>query len=142
MSRDLPSGRDLSILTIAVLVSAAVIVLQRIPAPTTTPGLANAGASAAPVTTSAPSAVADAFTPAQAPSIDSLPADTRAQLDELPPGTILVACNSSLSHYADGIFPEMALGWTIAHPGWRILLHGYCVDNPSEIGTFKPQPVP
>jgi len=141
MSRSLPSQRDLSILIIVVLLGAAAIILLRTPARTTTPSLANAGAAESPITTPVPTAPGS-FSPAQAPSIDSLPPDTRAQFEGLPPGTVLIACDSSNDHYPDGIIPERSVGWSMAHPAFRILLHGYCVDNPSEIRSFEPRYMP
>lgn len=121
-----------------VLVGIAAIALLRTVSTATS---ASAGSSTAP-TVSASTATPPGADPVQAPDLDSLPPDTRAQFDALPRGTILVACNSSESHLPDGIIPETAVGWTMAHPGWRVLLHGYCVDNPVTIRTFEPQLFP
>jgi len=97
-------------------------------------GGAEESASLAP--SPAPTEPAGSTGPVEAPSLESLPADTRAQFDALPAGTILLACAEASATYPEGIIPNVALGWTMMHPGWRLLLHGYCVDNPSAIRSF------
>jgi hypothetical protein len=126
------------LLAVVVVVGIATIVLLRTASPAT---FTSAGSSIAPTGSASTAAPIDT-NPVQAPNLDSLPPDTRAQFDALPRGTILVACNSSVSHFPDGIIPETAVGWTMAHPGWQVLVHGYCVDNPDAIRTFEPQQIP
>lgn len=81
-----------------------------------TPALA-AGAPAAPITTAAP-----------APSI---PPDVQLQLQAMPPGTVIVPCNPSVSVLPEGVRPDTPTGFAEAHPGFRYLSHGYCADDPN-----------
>lgn len=141
MVTNLPRQRDLWILLLVIILGAAVIVVLKTGVPASSDvalgGGAEVSASLAP--SAAPTEPAGSTGPAQAPSLESLPTDTRAQFDALPAGTILVACSSAFATYPEGIIPSVAGGWLMMHPGWRILEHGYCVDNPSAIKSFEPQ---
>jgi len=135
-----PRLRDFWVLPVLlfVLVAGAAVVRAGWTVPAAADVAAGAQATEQPAATARPSQEGDEG-PAQPPSIDSLPADTRAQLDQLPAGTVLVACSRAFATYPEGITPSISLGWQQMHPGWRILEHGYCVDNPDMIGTFDPQ---
>lgn len=153
MITNLPRQRDLWILLLVVILGTAVIVVLRTGVPATTEVASGGGAeasaslapsaapteSAAPTGSDAPIQSAGSTDPAQAPSLDSLPPDTRAQFDALPEGYVLVACNSSVAKFPEGVSPHKGPGWMMMHPGWQVLLHGYCVDNPSMIRSFEPQ---
>lgn len=71
------------------------------------------------------------FVPAEAPALTDVPADVRAQLEALPAGTVLVACSPSVSKYPEGVRPSRPAGWSYSHPGFVLLKHGYCADNPN-----------
>jgi hypothetical protein len=130
--------RDLVLLLVACLAVGVVAVSTRIPSG------ASSGSSATtePQASVAAAVAAASSSTVQPPSVDALPADTRAEFDALPAGTVLVACNSSVATYPDGIYPVIAPAWRMAHPAFQVLVHGYCVDNPSKIVKFSPQPVP
>lgn len=135
MRVNLPSQRELSVLLVVFVVAAAALVAFK-------SGRSDAIAGGGAVTTPASPTPQPSATDAQPPTIDSLPADTREQLDSLPPGTVLISCNPAVQHYPDGVIPEVSVAWSKAHPGYRVLLHGYCVDNPSLIQSFTPAIVP
>jgi len=130
--------RDFWVLPALLLALAALAVVVRggWPAPAAQEVAAGAQASSGPATV-APSQEGDDGV-AEAPSLDSLPPDTRAQLDALPAGTVLVACSSAFAKYPEGVTPSVSLRWHQTHPGWHLLEHGYCVDNPAMIRTFDP----
>ncbi|MEK6720260.1 MAG: hypothetical protein AABZ33_06255 [Chloroflexota bacterium] len=137
---NLPRQRDLWTLLLVISLGAAAIVVLKTGVPASGDVALGGGAEAsASLDPSAAPTEPAGSTPPEAPSLESLPADTRAQFDALPAGTILIACNSSSATYPEGIIPSVAGGWLMTHPGWRILEHGYCVDNPS---TIKPFDVP
>jgi hypothetical protein len=92
-------------------------------------------AGASPPSLAGAPAVTTSSSPSTTPA-ETLPPDVQAQLDALSPGTVIVPCNSSEARYPEGITP--AIGAMILHPGWRLLAHGYCADNP----TATPLPVP
>lgn len=72
-------------------------------------------------------------------TVDELPSDTRAEFDSLPSGTVLVACTGAVAKLPDGIIPNVSPGWLEMHPAWRVLAHGYCVDNPNAMASLDPQ---
>ena len=76
-----------------------------------------AGATAAPVVTASPAA--------------SIPPDVQQQLNAMPPGTVIVACNPSIAVLPEGVRPFTPTGFAEAHPGFSYLSHGYCADNPN-----------
>jgi hypothetical protein len=147
MITNLPRQRDLWILLLVILLGAAVVVALRTGAPATTEVASGSGAgasasltpSAAPTDSAAPTEPAESTGPVQAPSLDSLPPDTRAAFDALPEGYVLVACSHTSATFPDGAMPHMGPVWAQMHPAWRVLPHGYCVDNPSMIKSFDPQ---
>jgi hypothetical protein len=71
---------------------------------------------------------------------DTLPPDVQSQLDKLSAGTVIVPCNSASARLPEGIVPSVSGSWWAAHPAWRLLLHGYCADNPN--ATPEPVVVP
>jgi hypothetical protein len=141
MVTNLPKPRELWIMLLVIILGGTAIVALKT-------GVAASGdvargdraeASASPAPSAVPSGPTGSTGPAQPPSLASLPADTRAQFDALPAGTVLVACSPAFVTYPEGVIPEVAGGWRMTHPGWRILLHGYCVDNPTAVRSFEPQ---
>jgi hypothetical protein len=112
-------------IVLLVVIGSVLLVRPGSPAPDIPSDVSRSGAEPSPT-----------FVPAKAPSVAELPPDTRAVLDSLPDGTILVACNSSVSKYPEGVRPHRPLGFEQARPGFAILPHGYCVDNP------KATPIP
>lgn len=139
MITNLPRQRDLWILILVVILGATAIFMLRTGVPALTPVAVGGGASPSATASPAPTEPTDNAGPVQAPSLDSLPPDTRAQFDALPTGTVLVACSAAFATYPEGVIPSIAVEWKMTHPGWQILLHGYCVDNPSAIRSFEPQ---
>ena len=137
MITNLPRQRDLWIVILLIVVGAAAIIAVRTSGNVSSHISAGAGTSATVGASPAPTETTGAA--AQAPDPDSLPADTRAQFDALPAGTILIACGPTFVTYPESVIPEVSSGWKMTHPGWRVLLHGYCVDNPSAIRSFDPQ---
>lgn len=147
MITNLPRQRDLWVLLLVIILGAAVVVALRTGVPATadvaTGGGADASASLAsgadPAESAAPTAPAEFPGPVQAPTLDSLPPDTRAAYDALPEGYMLVACSRTSATFPDGAMPHLGPVWAQMHPAWRVLPHGYCVDNPSMISSFEPQ---
>lgn len=141
MISNLPKQRDLWILLLVLIVGAIVIVVLKTGDFGSNFAALGAGGemSASLVPSASPTQPADNTGPVQAPSLESLPADTREQFDALPAGTVLVACSPAFAKYPDRMVPSTGGVWLMTHPGWHILLHGYCVDNPSAIRSFEPQ---
>jgi hypothetical protein len=139
MTTNLPRQRDLWVVILVIILGAGATIALRTSANPSNSVAAGVGASVSPSASPGPTEPAADAGPAQAPNLDSLPADTRAQFDALPTGTILVACSPAFATYPEAVIPEVAGGWLMTHPGWRILLHGYCVDNPSAFRSFDPQ---
>jgi hypothetical protein len=134
--------RDFWVLPLMILVIAAAAVIVRAgatpPASGVTPpaGVVGGADRAEKPATATPAQDADQS--ARAPTYDELPADSRAQFDLLPEGTVLIACHPTFAKYPEGVTPSVSLAWHQAHPGWGMLEHGYCYDNPDLIRPVEP----